>query len=267
MIIGWILGKERFSLDLEFYNINKFSSDGMINKWVFTKNGTKYLIKDSLYKYSKEPYSELICSKISEYLKLNFVPYNLINSPQGIDTNSNKLSICKFEDNIFKLTNLMDVYNITSNNDLEILNNLKRFSIINKNNIESFMEMFLFDALVSNPDRHYGNIHLKDGKFIILDNGQALSSMNNFEDTSNVDRSLPFQPFHDQQINYLEKYFNINRHYMSRFQFNVEDLIDYLEFQLEDIKIEIGPGSFINIIKLIKNNYKNYFNNNKMFKW
>lgn len=267
MSIGWILGKERFSLDLEFYSINKFSSDGMINKWIYFGSGVKYLVKDSLYKYSKEPYSELICSKIAEYLKLNYVSYNLISSPQEINTNSNKLSICKYEDNIFKLTNLMDFYNITSNNDSEILNQLIELDIINENNIESFIEMFLFDALVSNPDRHYGNIHLKDGKFIILDNGQALSSMNNFEDASNVDRSLPFQPFHDQQINYLEKYFNISRNNINRFQFNVEDLITYLEFQLKDVKNDIGLGSFDNIMDLLRNNYNTYFGDNKMFGW
>lgn len=254
-------------MDLKFYNINKFSSDGMINKWMYFDNSVKYLVKDSLYKYSKEPYSELICSKIAEYLKLNYVSYNLIDSPQGINSNSNKLSICKFEDNIFKLTNLMDFYKITSNNDSEILNQLIELDIINENNIESFIEMFLFDALVSNPDRHYGNIHLKDGKFIILDNGQALSSMNNFEDASNVDRSLPFQPFHDQQINYLEKYFNISRNNINRFQFNVEDLKTYLEFQLKDVKNDIGLGSFDNIMDLLRNNYNTYFGDNKMFGW
>lgn len=254
-------------MDLEFYNINKFSSDGMINKWIYFDNGVKYLVKDSLYKYSKEPYSELICSKIAEYLKLNYVSYNLISSPQGINTNSNKLSICKYEDNIFKLTNLMDFYNITSNNDLEILNNLKKFNIMNENNIGSFIEMFLFDALVSNPDRHYGNIHLKDGKFIILDNGQALSSMNNFENASNVDRSLPFQPFHGQQINYLENYFNINRNEINKFQFNIDNLISYLDFQLKDIKNDIGLGSFDNIMNLLRSNYNNYFDDDKMFGW
>lgn len=161
----------------------------------------------------------------------------------------------------------MDFYNITSNNDSEILNQLIELGIINENNIESFIEMFLFDALVFNPDRHYGNIHLKDGRFIILDNGQALSSMNNFEDASNVDRSLPFQPFHDQQINYLEKYFNIRRNDINRFQFNVEDLINYLEFQLKDIKNDIGLGSFDNIMNLLRSNYNNYFDNDKMFGW
>lgn len=254
-------------MDLEFYSINKFSSDGMINKWIYFDSGVKYLVKDSLYKYSKEPYSELICSKIAEYLKLNYVSYNLIDSPQGINSNSNKLSICKFEDNIFKLTNLMDFYKITSNNDSEILNQLIELDIINENNIESFIEMFLFDALVSNPDRHHGNIHLKDGKFIILDNGQALSSMNNFEDASNVDRSLPFQPFHNQQIDYLEKYFSISRNDINIFQFNVEDLIYHLKFQLKDINNDIGHGSFENIMNLLRNNYNTYFGGNKMFVW
>ena len=234
---------------------------------MYFDNGVKYLVKDSLYKYSKEPYAELICSEIASYFNLNYIPYALIDKPKGLDTNSNKLSICKYEDNIFKLTNLMDFYNITSNNDSEILNQLIELDIINENNIESFIEMFLFDALVSNPDRHYGNTHLKDGKFIILDNGQALSSMNNFEDASNVDRSLPFQPFHDQQINYLEKYFNISRNNINRFQFNVEDLITYLEFQLKDIKNDIGLGSFENIMNLLRNNYNTYFGGNKMFVW
>lgn len=173
--------------------IETFSS-GVLKKWKIKG----YLYKDSMYLYSKEPVAEVICSDILDLLEINHVKYHLVDNDIGVDSVSNKLSVCEIYPNILKISDLLLDMNVDTllEHLLEIDDKL------------GLLNMFIFDALVSNPDRHINNIHLKDGKIIILDNGQALSSMNGFEVLKNHWRSQPFEPFHDDQLEFLFKYYN-----------------------------------------------------------
>lgn len=174
-------------------DIESFSS-GILQKWEIGG----YLYKDSMYLYSKEPISEAICSDILDLLNLDHIKYKLVDNDIGVDSISNKLSICKLDSNIIKISDIIldKGIDIFLKHLLEIDDKL------------GLLNMFIFDALVSNPDRHINNILLKDGKVIILDNGQALSSMNGFEVLKNHWRSQPFEPFHDDQLKFLFKHFN-----------------------------------------------------------
>lgn len=169
-------------------------SSGILQKWRIDE----YLYKDSMYLYSKEPIAEVICSDILDLLNLDHIEYKLVDNDIGVDSISNKLSICKLDSNIIKISDII------LDKDIDIF--LKHLLEIDDK--LGLLNMFIFDALVSNPDRHINNIHLKDGKVIILDNGQALSSMNGFEVLKNHWRSQPFEPFHDDQLKFLFKHFN-----------------------------------------------------------
>lgn len=169
-------------------------SSGILQKWRIDG----YLYKDSMYLYSKEPIAEVICSDILDLLNLDHIEYKLVDNDIGVDSISNKLSICKLDPNIIKISDII------LDKDIDIFLKL----LLEIDDKLGLLNMFIFDALVSNPDRHINNIHLKDGKVIILDNGQALSSMNGFEVLKNHWRSQPFEPFHDDQLKFLFKHFN-----------------------------------------------------------
>lgn len=169
-------------------------SSGVLHKWNI--NGLLY--KDSMYLYSKEPIAEAICSDILDLLGLNHVNYKLIDNYLGVDSVSKKLSVCEIDPEIIKVSDL--ILEDDTDTFLELLLNIDdKLGLLN---------MLIFDALVSNPDRHINNIHLKRGKVIILDNGQALSSMNGFEILPGHWRSQPFEPFHSEQLEFLFNHYS-----------------------------------------------------------
>lgn len=168
-------------------------SSGVLHKWNI--NGLLY--KDSMYLYSREPIAEAICSDMLDLLELNHVSYSLVDNYIGVTSVSKKLSVCKIDLEIVKVSDL--ILEDDTDTFLELLLDIDdKLGLLN---------MFIFDALVSNPDRHINNIHLKEGKVIILDNGQALSSMNGFEILPGHWRSQPFEPFHGEQLKFLFSYY------------------------------------------------------------
>lgn len=186
----WIdFGEGEYKKEYKINNINRITT-GVLQKWVIDD----YLYKDSAYLYSKEPYSETICSDILDYLNLNHVKYEIVNSLYvNIDSMSINLSRCKIDNRIVKISDVLQ-----EENDELLLD-----KILNIDDKIGLLNMFIFDALVSNPDRHINNIHLKNNKIIILDNGQALSSMNDFEILINHWKSQLYVAFHDDQLKFL----------------------------------------------------------------
>lgn len=161
-------------------------------------NGAKnnYLYKDSLYKYSKEPIAEVICSDILDVIGLNHIKYTLVRSE--FNSISDVVSKCKIEDNVVEVSKLIDNKLIDDDEDNKIL-----IELVNLSKLEDVLSLFVFDAVVLNPDRRYSNIHFKNKSMIILDNGQALQSMNGFEVMPNHNRCMPFRPFHDEQLEFI----------------------------------------------------------------
>lgn len=186
----WIdFGEGEYKKEYKMNNINRITT-GVLQKWVIDD----YLYKDSAYLYSKEPYSETICSDILDYLNLNHVKYEIVNSLYvNIDSMSINLSKCKIDNRIVKISDVLQ-----EENDELLLD-----KILNIDDKIGLLNMFIFDALVSNPDRHINNIHLKNNKIIILDNGQALSSINDFEIPINHWKSQPYRALHDEQLKIL----------------------------------------------------------------
>lgn len=82
-------------------------------------------------------------------------------------------------------------------------NDIILLELIKISSMQSVLSLFTFDAIVSNPDRNYSNIHIKNKDMIILDNGQALQSMNGFEIMPNYNRCMPMRPFHDEQLEFV----------------------------------------------------------------
>ena len=218
----------------------KFGTHGILNKWVIGD----YLYKDSCYIYSKEPIAEKVCSDILDYIGLPHIKYDLVENTFGFKSNSKLLSRCKIENNIYMVGELIDKILSDEDEIMELLELIDNRDLLN---------MFVFDALVSNPDRHFNNIHInKNGELIILDNGQALQSMNSFIPSENHWQSQPIKPFHDDQLKEFMDLTNLT-------------IIDSFIFSIDMNKIiniinETVNNNNNNIAEMVLNNYKNILN-------
>lgn len=214
-----------------------WSSKGQVVKTKY--NG--YLYKGSLYSYTEEPIAEAICSDILDYIGLNHIKYELVTPPEKlINKFKNKyVSKCKINEGIIQFGKIIDI----NSDGYEFFEMIDNIDILN---------MFLFDALVSNPDRHFNNIHILDDKLIILDNGQSLQSMNSFIPQLNTLSSEPYTSFHDDQISLLLNHTNI--HLSQTFIKDID--IKIIEEIILKYTRYIKETKASNLCELIRKNYK-----------
>lgn len=150
-----------------------------------TKSGRIFLIKaGSLFGY--EPFSEKIAYIVGKHIGLDVLEYDIL--PVSMFKSINLQSYCKYvsicekiDRKNFSITSIAEIKRaqnaIKEDYENSITNREIMYDILPRKYIDS---MFLFDAIIGNVDRHYGNVHLlrgKDGDIIgapILDNGNSL---------------------------------------------------------------------------------------------
>ncbi len=154
----------------------ELTTNGMLRKaWRFFDGDGIYLYKggtEGAINAGKEPYSEFYASQIAERMGLNYVRYDLANW-KGILASTCKL-FTDIDTSYVPIGYLID--NIT------IRKCLKYYQQMGKNSYDELCSMLVFDALIYNEDRHFGNFGvLRDnhsGKIIspapIFDNGLSL---------------------------------------------------------------------------------------------
>ena len=175
-------GNEAFSTSPEF------TTNGMLRKaWRFVDDDGIYLYKggtEGAVNAGNEPYSEFYASQIAEVMGLNAVRYDLENW-KGI-----LASKCKLFTDID--TAFVPIGRLMKEGTLKAA--LDIYDEYGKDFREQVNSMLVFDALIYNEDRHFGNFGLlrdnHSGKVIapapIFDNGLSLFNFGMPDDFKNL---------------------------------------------------------------------------------
>ena len=162
--------RERFKTSPEF------TTHGMLRKtWRYIEGDGIYLYKggpEGFINSGREPYSEYYASQVASKMSLRHVHYDLEKWKNIL------ASKCKLFTDIN--TSYVPVSNIVRNGGLQACINF--YESISPEAVEDLKSMLVFDALIYNEDRHYGNFGvLVDsrtckilGAAPIFDNGMSL---------------------------------------------------------------------------------------------
>lgn len=177
----------------------ELTTNGMLPKgWRFIENDGIYLYKGGTTGASNtgnEPYSEYYACQIAEAMGLNAVHYDLENW-KGI-----LASKCKLFTDID--TSYIPIGRIVKEGGLKAC--LEYYKKLGTEYFEQIKSMLVFDAVIYNEDRHFGNFGVlrdnRSGKITapapIFDNGLSLFNFATKEDFENLDsyaktRSTPY---------------------------------------------------------------------------
>lgn len=177
----------------------ELTTNGMLPKgWRFIENDGIYLYKGGTTGASNtgnEPYSEYYACQIAEAMGLNVVHYDLENW-KGI-----LASKCRLFTDIN--TSYIPIGRIVRDGGLKAC--LEYYGNLGTEYLEQIKSMLVFDAVIYNEDRHFGNFGVlrdnRSGKITapapIFDNGLSLFNFATKEDFENLDsyaktRSTPY---------------------------------------------------------------------------
>lgn len=206
------------------FNMSHAKGGRLSKFWVEDiKSGREYLVKGSMY-FSYEPFSEKIAYIIGKNLGIDCLEYDIIPSKlfKGmIKTNPmcKYLSLCeKIDRKNYSITSVAEIKrarNLVKDTDEEpITNRQVMYEILDQKYIDT---MILFDAIIGNVDRHYGNVHIlrsKDGELVgapLLDHGASVLAQSpeiiNFilgaKTAKFLNTSSMVEKTHDKQIEYI----------------------------------------------------------------
>lgn len=171
-----------------FTSTPEFTTSGMLPKCWRRINNKIYLYKagtSGMANTGMEPYSEFYASQIAKTMGLDFVEYKLAKWKKNL------CSVCELFTNI-------DVSYVPMHRFIK-KNNLKETASFLKDMGEefynAFVDMLVFDALIYNTDRHYGNFGLlidnntnKPIKFApLFDHGLSLFNYAMDNDLDNIE--------------------------------------------------------------------------------
>jgi len=199
------------------------ANGGRLGKyWVEDLNsGKQYLIKSSSI-LSYEPFSEKMAYIIGRDLGIDVLEYDIIPAElfrSVIDTHlrCKYVSICeKIDRKEYSITSVAEIKRamnaLRKPSDKQYKNKEIMYSILDEKYIDT---MILFDAIIGNRDRHYGNVHIlrgKDGQLIgapLLDNGNSLLATRHiltpygYKIGEKLNDSCTVEFEHDKQICYI----------------------------------------------------------------
>lgn len=207
------------------------SSGGQLLKWKIgdTYIKTSTLDKQSLQtKFMHESYAEVIASRIGQKLGLDIVKYKLCevvidNRIKTIACESKEFKPLGYKEySIGKLMQLRKIP-ILSYNDMDSYYSLiKSIEILTGINIKNYIDtLILFDSLILNDDRHFGNfgIMINNDENIktlpIFDNGNSLFCHKYTDELSYEDGLINFLRFKPFNINCNQQLMLINKNIIS----------------------------------------------------
>ena len=175
--------------DAAFSTSPELTTDGMLPKaWRFIESDGIYLYKGGTSGFAntgKEPYSEYYASQIAEMMNLDAVHYDLENW-KGI-----LASKCKLFTDID--TAFVPIGRIVKSGGLAAV--VKYYDGLGTRYADAVRDMLIFDALVYNEDRHFGNFGLLRDNHTgqikmpapIFDNGNSLFNLAMPNDYANLE--------------------------------------------------------------------------------
>ena len=158
------------------------SSNGDLPKFWKIEQGRRVLYKEGSAPYDQQPYNEVFASRLLELLDLPHVNYSLVQ-----DSDEEKAySVCEtFVTPDTEYVPALEILNVEpklnhENSYQHFLRCIEALSIPASR--QELDDMFLFDYLINNADRHYGNFgfirNVQTRKFLgmapIFDNGNSL---------------------------------------------------------------------------------------------
>lgn len=179
----------------------EFTTNGLLPKCWQIKNGKRLLYKGN-NRQNLEVFSEYYASQIAEILGFNHVSYDL---EEFKDTIASTCPLFTSKDIGFVPIG----YFIKSDSIGEVNELLKDMSNKNPQIYKDFQNMILFDALIYNTDRHFGNFgFLIDSKTMkikglapIFDNGASLFSNINIGDFLEINSMIDLNNYARDKIN------------------------------------------------------------------
>lgn len=225
------------------------------------KSGRIFLVKSSSFMHY-EPLSEKMAYIVGKNLGIDVLEYDIIPIKEfsGFISNPNPLcpyvSICeKIDRKGYYITSVAEIKRarnaLLGEGEQTITNKEIMYEVLPRTYIDT---MLLFDAIIGNIDRHYGNVHIlrsTDGEMIgapILDNGASLcansimclASLANYKVGERFNQAYTIGKTHDEQIITIESLTNV--------RFNIATkTIDILN-EIEPI-LELMPKQRAKVIK------------------
>ena len=129
----------------------EFSTNGMLPKCWRRQNGKIYLYKGGTSGFSNlgfEPYSELYAYQVAQVMGVNAIRYTL--------TKDLKKTLCsKCELFTGKEHSYIPIGQLVSKGGIKAI--LAYYQTLGQNFVDALEDMLVFDAIICNTDRHYGN--------------------------------------------------------------------------------------------------------------
>lgn len=189
-LLAWIAfsGEGSYSNKTKFRSSPEFTTCGMLAKCWRRENGKLYLYKAGTtggINTGKEPYSEFYAAQIAEKMKISHVKYGLSK------WKSRLCSTCELFTDIN--TSYIPIYRLI---DGDINQIISYYKALGDEFYDALIEMLVFDAIICNEDRHFGNFGvLVDNianKIIkpapIFDHGMSLFNEAIKEDFDNIEK-------------------------------------------------------------------------------
>ncbi len=192
-----------------FTSSPEYTTNGMLKKCWRRIDGNIYLYKGGSSGFANsgnEPYSEFYAAQIAEKMGIQHIDYNLAKW-KGV-----LCSTCKLFTN--KETTFVPIYKFVDNYNIDSINDFLKS--LGNEFYEPFCDMLIFDALVHNTDRHFGNFGLlvesRTNKILqfapLFDHGISLFSEAMESDFKNIDeyfkkKNPPYNMTWDSIVKYF----------------------------------------------------------------
>lgn len=206
--------KQDFSLYPESVSLTKYSPDsssnGELSKFWCVIDSKRYLYKEGSAPYYQQPYNEVLASELLKKMHINHVAYDLVTA--GYKTYSRCETFITPDSEYVSAGNILGVCrkNNNENSYQHFWRCVHELNIpIKTTDIET---MLLFDYLINNADRHFGNFgfirNVNNLQFTgmapIFDNGNSLWYMD-LNQNMKLSRqpAKPFRDTHERQLKLL----------------------------------------------------------------
>lgn len=175
----------------------EFTTNGMLRKcWRRNTDGVTRLYKGGTEGASNtgfEPYSEYYASKIAKVMGINVIDYDVVSWKKHI------CSTCEMFTS--KDLSFVPIGNLVKNGFVETVCDF--YGSLGQEYVEALNDMFLFDAVIYNTDRHLGNfgvlVDSHTNKIVapapIFDNGNSLFNMAGLDAFENPKSLSPIKEY------------------------------------------------------------------------
>lgn len=216
----------------------ELTTNGMLKKCWHREKGKTLLLKGGTFGFANtglEPYSEYYAYQIAKKMGVDAIPYDLI----------------KFKGELVSSCELFTMKTIGYEPIWKITNTEKLSEVSNVFGVNEFADMIVFDSVVCNTDRHFGNFGMLVDNFTrtivgpapLFDNGLSLFCYvmeNDFDEGIEIYANTRTNAFNQSHLNMAKGIMTDRQRKMLRkligFKFERHPLYNLPEWRLEGIE-------------------------------